>query len=83
VTNGYLDDVDLRKVKEFEQAFLRYMADSHPELVQTVASGAKRVTKPKKPLGKPFAISSEPRRIRRARHGSPGASHAFSGGVKP
>jgi F-type H+-transporting ATPase subunit alpha len=41
VTNGFLDDVELAKVKDFEVAFLRYMRDSHPELTQTVAGGAK------------------------------------------
>ncbi len=39
VTNGYLDDVAIGKVSEFEDAFVRYMKDSHPTLVQTVASG--------------------------------------------
>ncbi len=41
VTNGFLDDVEIRKVSDFETSFLRYMKDSHPTLVQTVASGAK------------------------------------------
>jgi F-type H+-transporting ATPase subunit alpha len=41
VTNGLLDDVELRKVSDFESAFLRYMKDSHPGLFQTVAGGAK------------------------------------------
>jgi F-type H+-transporting ATPase subunit alpha len=41
VTNGFLDDVELRKVSDFERAFLRYMKDSHPSLFQTVAGGAK------------------------------------------
>jgi len=41
VTNGFLDDVELRKVADFEEAFLRYVKDSHPDLVQTVATGAK------------------------------------------
>jgi F-type H+-transporting ATPase subunit alpha len=39
VTNGYLDDVAIGKVSEFEDAFGRYMKDSHPTLVQTIASG--------------------------------------------
>jgi F-type H+-transporting ATPase subunit alpha len=39
VTNGFLDDVEIRKVGEFEMSFLRYMKDSHPALVQTIASG--------------------------------------------
>jgi F-type H+-transporting ATPase subunit alpha len=41
VTNGFLDDVEIRKVSDFETSFLRYMKDSHPTLVQTIASGAK------------------------------------------
>ncbi len=41
VTNGFLDDVELRKVRDFEAAFLRYVKDSHPDLVQTVATGAR------------------------------------------
>jgi F-type H+-transporting ATPase subunit alpha len=41
VTNGYLDDVEIRKVGDFERVFLRYMRDSHPELVQMVATGVK------------------------------------------
>jgi F-type H+/Na+-transporting ATPase subunit alpha len=41
VTNGFLDDVELRHVGGFEASFLRFMKDSHPDLVQTVASGGK------------------------------------------
>jgi F-type H+-transporting ATPase subunit alpha len=41
VTNGFLDDVEIRKVADFEKSFLRYMKDSHPTLTQTVASGEK------------------------------------------
>jgi F-type H+-transporting ATPase subunit alpha len=41
VTNGFLDDVELGKVGDFESAFGRYMRDSHPELTQTVATGEK------------------------------------------
>jgi F-type H+-transporting ATPase subunit alpha len=41
VTNGLLDDVQIRKSGDFEQALLRYMKDSHPDLVQTIATGAK------------------------------------------
>jgi F-type H+-transporting ATPase subunit alpha len=40
VTRGFLDDVELRKVGDFEVAFLRYIRDTHPELYQTVATGA-------------------------------------------
>jgi F-type H+-transporting ATPase subunit alpha len=39
VTNGLLDDVELRKVKDFESTFLRYMRDTHPALVSTIATG--------------------------------------------
>jgi F-type H+-transporting ATPase subunit alpha len=41
VTNGLLDDVDLGKIKGFEEALLRYMRDSHPELHKTIATGAR------------------------------------------
>jgi F-type H+-transporting ATPase subunit alpha len=41
VTNGFLDDVEIRKVSDFNQALLRYIKDSHPDLVQTIATGAK------------------------------------------
>jgi len=41
VTNGFLDDVELRKVQDFETAFLRYMRDTHPELRQRVGTGKK------------------------------------------
>jgi len=39
VTNGYLDDVAISKVSDFESAYVRYMKDSHPTLVQTLATG--------------------------------------------
>jgi F-type H+-transporting ATPase subunit alpha len=41
VTNGFLDDVELRRVGDFEESFVRYMKDSHPGLVQTIATGAR------------------------------------------
>ena len=41
VTNGLLDDIEIRKVSDFEQALLRYMKDSQPALVQTIATGEK------------------------------------------
>ena len=41
VTNGFLDDVEIRKVSDFEQSLLRYMKDSQPALLQTVATGQK------------------------------------------
>ncbi|NLF15061.1 MAG: F0F1 ATP synthase subunit alpha [Anaerolineaceae bacterium] len=41
VTNGFLDDVELRQIKSFEQAFLGYMRDSQPGLLQDVQTGAR------------------------------------------
>jgi F-type H+-transporting ATPase subunit alpha len=41
VTNGFLDDVEIRKVGDFEQAFVSYMRNSHPSLVQAIARGAR------------------------------------------
>jgi F-type H+-transporting ATPase subunit alpha len=41
VTNGFLDDVEIRKVGPFETAFLRYLKDGHPDLVQTIATGVR------------------------------------------
>ncbi|MGD8472973.1 MAG: F0F1 ATP synthase subunit alpha [Anaerolineae bacterium] len=41
VTNGLLDDIEIRKVSDFEEALLRYMKDSQPVLVQTIATGEK------------------------------------------
>ncbi|HSR33356.1 MAG TPA: F0F1 ATP synthase subunit alpha, partial [Anaerolineae bacterium] len=41
VTNGFLDDVEIRKVGDFEQAFLRFAKDGYPDLVQQIASGAR------------------------------------------
>lgn len=35
-TNGYADDVDIERTKEWETAMLRYMATSHPEIVKTI-----------------------------------------------
>jgi F-type H+-transporting ATPase subunit alpha len=41
VTNGFLDDVELGKVEGFEATLLRYMKDTHPDLYQTVSTGAR------------------------------------------
>jgi F-type H+-transporting ATPase subunit alpha len=41
VTNGFLDDVEIRQVGDFEQAFVSYMRNSHPSLVQTIGTGAR------------------------------------------
>jgi F-type H+/Na+-transporting ATPase subunit alpha len=35
--NGYLDDVPVEQVKEFESQYLDYMRTAHPELLQTIA----------------------------------------------
>jgi F-type H+-transporting ATPase subunit alpha len=32
VTNGFLDDVPVAKVKAFETAFLRFLGSNHPEI---------------------------------------------------
>src|SRR5215469_14294767 len=36
VTNGYLDDVPVAKVRDFETAFLRFLGSNHPEIYQTI-----------------------------------------------
>jgi F-type H+-transporting ATPase subunit alpha len=36
VINGYLDDVDPEKVKEFEEAFHRYMDGAHADLLKSI-----------------------------------------------
>jgi F-type H+-transporting ATPase subunit alpha len=41
VTNGLLDDVELQKVGDLETSMLRYIRDAHPNLYQTVATGAR------------------------------------------
>jgi F-type H+-transporting ATPase subunit alpha len=41
VTNGFLDDVEVRKVGDFEGALLRYIKDTHPELWQRIQTGEK------------------------------------------
>jgi F-type H+/Na+-transporting ATPase subunit alpha len=41
VTNGFLDDVEVRRVQDFDDAFLRYMKDTQPELRQRIATGKK------------------------------------------
>jgi F-type H+-transporting ATPase subunit alpha len=51
VVNGYLDDVDIGKVGAFEQAFLRYMNDSHPDLLETLTTGSKIGGETQKALG--------------------------------
>jgi F-type H+-transporting ATPase subunit alpha len=51
VTNGHLDDVEIGKVGAFERAFLRYINDSHPDLLETVATGTKIDGETQKALG--------------------------------
>ena len=36
-TKGYADEVEIERVKEWEQALLRFMATSNPEIVKTIA----------------------------------------------
>ena len=37
VTNGFMDDVPLEKIRPFEVAFNRFMDSSHPEVGETIA----------------------------------------------
>jgi len=41
VTNGLLDDVDVPKLGSFQKSLLRTLHDGYPQLVQTIAGGAK------------------------------------------
>jgi len=41
LTNGYLDEVPVEKVRAWEVEFRRFMETAHPELVQAVQGGAK------------------------------------------
>jgi F-type H+-transporting ATPase subunit alpha len=38
VVNGYLDDVALERIKDYEEGFLQYMRVRHPEIGQAIAS---------------------------------------------
>jgi len=38
VTNGYLDDVPVAKVRAFEAAFLRFLSSNHPEIGQAIVN---------------------------------------------
>ena len=40
-TRGYLDDVPIDRVREFETAFLRFMEHGHPEVQQDIEENAK------------------------------------------
>ncbi|MFC2023873.1 F0F1 ATP synthase subunit alpha [Chloroflexota bacterium] len=55
VTNGFLDDVELRKVSAFEQALVRYMRDGQPELIGILDSGAKLSDETQEALGQAIA----------------------------
>jgi F-type H+-transporting ATPase subunit alpha len=41
VTNGFLDDVEVRNVRDFEGGLLRYMKDTHPDLWNLIQTGQK------------------------------------------
>jgi F-type H+-transporting ATPase subunit alpha len=51
VTNGFMDDIELRQMAGFETTFLRYIQDAHPTLYQTVATGAKLEVTTQEALG--------------------------------
>jgi F-type H+-transporting ATPase subunit alpha len=38
LSKGFLDDVPVDRVQEFEQAFQRFMGASHPEVVEAIAN---------------------------------------------
>ena len=40
-TRGYLDDVPIDRVRDFEQSFLRYMDNSHPEIQAAIEKDGK------------------------------------------
>jgi F-type H+-transporting ATPase subunit alpha len=37
VTNGYLDDVPVTKVRDFQESFLQFMVSTHPDIGETIA----------------------------------------------
>jgi F-type H+-transporting ATPase subunit alpha len=41
VTNGLMDDLDVAKIEPFQKGLIRTMHDGYPQLVQTIAGGAK------------------------------------------
>jgi F-type H+-transporting ATPase subunit alpha len=51
VNGGFLDDVELGRLSEFEEMFLRYIRDSHPDLRATIATGAKMSEETEDALG--------------------------------
>jgi len=36
VTNGYMDDVPVARIREFESGFLKFLTSNHPEILQTI-----------------------------------------------
>ena len=38
VINGFMDDVAVEKISDFEAAFLPYMKSTHPDIAQKIAS---------------------------------------------
>jgi F-type H+-transporting ATPase subunit alpha len=49
VNNGYLDDLDVKKVLSFEHGLHQYLKDKHGALLQTIdKNGAKWDNKPAK-----------------------------------
>jgi F-type H+-transporting ATPase subunit alpha len=40
-TSGHVDDIDIERVSEWEDAMLRYMENSHPEIIKLLATGRK------------------------------------------
>ena len=37
LVNGYLDDVEITKVQDFEAAFLNFMGSNHPDILSHIA----------------------------------------------
>ncbi len=38
VTNGYMDDVPVAKIRSFEYGFLRFLGSNHPEILQAITN---------------------------------------------
>ena len=43
LVNGYMDDVEIPKIRDFEEAFHRFMDSNHPEILKSIAD-AKAIT---------------------------------------
>jgi F-type H+-transporting ATPase subunit alpha len=37
LVNGYMDDVEIPKIRDFEAAFHRFMDSNHPEILKSIA----------------------------------------------